>query len=58
MGSFKRERDLYALQLLFYHLIHPFMVRNNWSTQPKIYKDSINVIKWFTLVIAICHLLI
>ena len=57
MGSFKRERDLYVLQL-FYHLIHPFMMRNNWSTQPKIYKDSINVIKWFTLVTAICHLLI
>ena len=57
MGSFKRERDLYVLRL-FYHLIHPFMMRYNWSTQPKIYKDSINVIKWFTLVIAICHLLI
>ena len=49
MGSFKKERDLYVLQL-FYHLIHPFMMRNNWSTEPKISK---NVMKCFTLVIAI-----
>ena len=50
MGYFMGEKILVCLTIVCYYLIHPFMMRNNWSTEPKISK---NVMKCFTLVIAI-----
>ena len=59
MSFLREKRDLHVLQL-FYPLRHLFMMRNNWSAEPKIYLflRLKNFITWSTLVIAIHHLLI